>query len=389
MRNRFATLVVACAIVAGCSSPTSQPSPTGSTPPASSNPSGSAPSESAAAVSYKVDYANFADNSDFLVNFGKGFKDAAATVGFELKYYNNNCDDATTLSNAKLMVQDKPDVILFAACNAGLADSIGKVFTDAGIPCIAVNVALTGCPLLNQVNKTVGEMAAKGVAPAATAKGWDGTNTTILLVQFSTLGVEINDCVRYFYTTLADTMPGFDKVDPSTITASTTKIGNTGIQVDGKSLEEAYTNVKNILTSIPADRNLLVMGTNDPAGEGALRAITEAGRAGNTLISGQGGGADGIALLRSNPIWVVEPSVFNTTWSQYAMAMIWASLHDGVKLPPLTTVPQGPVDKTNVDTYYDVNNNVIALPPLDDLNGYLEATGILQKFKVKAQGLAP
>ena len=86
---------------------------------------------------------------------------------------------------------------------------------------------------------------------------------------------------------------------------------------------------------------------SDPLAEGALRAITDAGRIDTTLISGQGGGADGIHFLRTTKQWVIEPSVFNTTWSELAMAMVqaWA---DGTKLPPLTTVLQKVMTKQNV-----------------------------------------
>ena len=71
------------------------------------------------------------------------------------------------------------------------------------------------------------------------------------------------------------------------------------MQVDATDLQSAYTAVKNVLPSIPGDRRLIVMVFSDPLAEGALRAITEAGRIDTALISGQGGGADGIHFLRT------------------------------------------------------------------------------------------
>ena len=122
---------------------------------------------------------------------------------------------------------------------------------------------------------------------------------------------------------------------------------------------------------------------SDPLAEGALRAITEAGRIDNTLISGQGGGADGIHYLRTTKQWVIEPSVFNTTWSELAMAMVKA-YSDGQKLPPLTTVLQKVMTKQNVDQYYTKSGKVFHLPPLASApppgNAYLAKTGVLQKF---------
>jgi ribose transport system substrate-binding protein len=330
-----------------------------------------------------IDYANFSDGSAFLKDFGQGFVNAAKVAGYKMKYYNNNLDGPTAIRNAHLMVQDKPDLILEANAVAGVGNAIGKIFADAQIPCISINVATPGCPLLNQINQAVGTSAAQAMAPFAKAAGDNGSNTTILLVQDAAAGTELNKCVTYFYETLTNMLPGFDKMAAPKISLSTTKIGNTGVQVSATDLQSAYTAVKNVLPSIPSDRRLIVMVFSDPLAEGALRAITEAGRINTTLISGQGGGADGIHYLRTTKQWVIEPSVFNTTWSELAMAMVKA-YSDGQKLPPLTTVLQKVMTKQNVDQYYTKSGTVFHLPPLASApppgNAYLAKTGVLQKF---------
>ena len=331
-----------------------------------------------------IDYANFSDGSAFLKDFGQGFVNAAKVAGYKLKYYNNNLDGPTAIRNAHLMVQDKPDLILEANAVAGVGNAIGKIFADAHIPCIAVNVATPGCPLLNQINQAVGVSAAQAMAPFAKAAGDTGANTTILLVQDAAAGTELNKCVTYFYETLANMLPGFDKMAAPKIGLTTTKIGNTGVQVSATDLQSAYTAVKNVLPSIPSDRRLIVMVFSDPLAEGALRAITEAGRIDTTLISGQGGGADGIHYLRTTKQWVIEPSVFNSD-------LVGARDGDGQgvrrrqKLPPLTTVLQKVMTKQNVDQVrYTKSGKVFHLPPLVSApppgNAYLAKTGVLQKF---------
>ena len=55
-----------------------------------------------------------------------------------------------------------------------------------------------------------------------------------------------------------------------------------------------------------------------------------------------------------------------------------------MKPPALTAGTQVMLTKSNVNTYYSGENNVIALPPLVASNKYLAKYGILQQFgKVK------
>ena len=66
-------------------------------------------------------------------------------------------------------------------------------------------------------------------------------------------------------------------------------------------------------------------------------------------------------------------------WGQYLIAMAVAIL-EGAVPPELTKCPQTVLTAENVDTFYDADANVILLPPLDDSNSYLAATGVLQLF---------
>ena len=109
------------------------------------------------------------------------------------------------------------------------------------------------------------------------------------------------DCVRYFMVTAAKAL-GMPEVNPSDITALTTSIGTGGVQVDGKgTLEESYTQVKNALQTIPADRHILLYSINDDSVLGGWRAITESQREANTIVAGLGGSIAALKELRSNP----------------------------------------------------------------------------------------
>jgi len=327
----------------------------------------------------KISFANVLETGELFVQLGNGIQAAAELAGYDIKRYNNEFEATKTLANARLMVQDQPDVILEYNGVEGIGEALRRLFDDAGIPFVAINVPIPGGHWFNLVNQTIGIDTANVVVPLAKAKGWSGNDTTAIIIQAAAAGVEVNDCVRYFYVTAADTMAGMSKVAPADITATTTTIGDTGIQVDGGGvLEQSYTAVKNALQTLPADRHILLYSVNDDSTLGAWRAITEANRQDNTLVAGLGGSVAALGELRTNPHWVAEGSVFATHWGQYLIAMATAIM-SGVTLPPLTKCPQIVLTAATVDKYYDAEGKVQLLPPLDDTNTYLKDTGILQK----------
>lgn len=333
------------------------------------------------ARTYRFDFANIQEQGELFKQLADGLVSAAKTAGVELKHYNNNGDGVTTSNNARLMVQDQPDVIMEYTGVEGIGASLKRTFDQAKIPFIAVNIPIPGGHWFNLVNKEIGADAAKVVVPLAKAKGWTGKDTTVLLVQAAFAGTEVNDCVRYFYTTSADMMDGLDKVDPASITATTTTIGGTGIQVDGKAtLEGSYAAVKNVLQTLPKGRHILLFSINDDSVIGAWRAVTEAGRADETLVAGLGGSVAALKELRTNPHWVAEGSIFMPQWGEYLVAM-GEAIKNGATPPPLTKSPQIVLTKQTVDKYYDADGKVVMLPPLVPENRYLADTGVLQKFK--------
>ena len=328
---------------------------------------------------YKLSFANITEAGELFVQLGNGIAAAAEAANIELRRYDNNFDSETTLRNAQLMVQDQPDLILEYNGVAGIGPALQRVFDTAGIPFIAINVDVPGGHWFNLVNSEIGADTARTVVPMAQAKGWSAADTTVIIVQSSESGEEVNDCVRYFYITAAEAM-GMPVAAPTDITALTTTISENGIQVDGKGqLEQSYTAVKNVLQTLPADRNILLYSVNDDSTIGAWRAVQEAGRADKVLVAGLGGSAAALQELRTNPSWVAEGTIFMGQWGQYLIAMAVAIL-EGAVPPELTKCPQTVLTAENVDTFYDADANVILLPPLDDSNSYLAATGVLQLF---------
>ncbi len=377
MKRRRCTVMVSIAglvMLTGCGS--DKESGGEATTPAT----GEAPATVPSTEPLKVSFANATNAVPIFQQVGAGVERAADQAGIELKSYDNNLDGATALDNARLMVQDKPDLIIEYNLVQDSGNAIGKVFTDAGIPCVAINAPTPGCAYANLSNKEIGIDTAVIVAAEAKAKGWTAADTTVVLLQLASAGPEINDCVAYFYTTIAPEL-GMEAVDRDDIDAQTTGVGDDMIQIEGGgALETAYTATKDALQTVPAGQHLIVYGVNDDSALGAWRAISEAGREDDTLVAGLGATAAGLEQLRTNPSWVAQGDVFLDFWGQYGLA-VGIAVRDGATAPAVTPFPQTVFTKDNVADYYDEGNSLAkALPPLVADNEYL--SDALQVFGV-------
>jgi ribose transport system substrate-binding protein len=338
----------------------------------------------AEAKSYTFAYGNVADSSPLFKLVGDQMVADGKKVSITVKRFDNNFDPAKALSNAQLMVQQKPDLIIDWTGTESIGKSIGAVFKRADIPCVAVNQTVEGCPYFNLQNKLLGSGAADIVVPLMKEKGWTPADSTIVFLFNPGAGEEVNSNGRHFYSFVAKAFPEMEQLEPDEITDKTTTVGDGPqfVQINGKdALEPSYTAMKQELTVLPKDRHLIVFTQNDDSALGAWRAITQAGKEDDTMIIGQGANAEGLKNLRENPSWVAEGSVFFELWPQYLLAM-GVSVLNGEKTPPLTLAPQTVLSKDNVAKYYGDGDHPIVSPPLADVNRYLLKSGVLQKFGI-------
>lgn len=328
----------------------------------------------------KIDFASASDAIGVFKTVSDGMVSGAATAGVTVRRYDNKLDGATAIANADLMIQDHPDVIVDWNAVANVGPALGKKFNDAHIPCLAVNQPIPGCAQFNLSNMKMGVDAANVVVPVAKSKNWTAADTTVVMVVASPNGVEVNNGPRYFYITIAQQMPGFPTLTPEQLNPQTTVIGNMqGLQFECEStIEGAYKNAKNKIPTIPASKHVLLYGSDSDCAEGALRALTEAGRGSNVLTCGLGPTPDGLKNTRTNPQWLCEGSAFLDSWHEFILAEAVA-IKQGIKVPDLTPCPQIMLTKDNIDTYYTADGKTKLLPMPAEAQ-YLVQTGILQKF---------
>ena len=329
-----------------------------------------------------VDFANYADAGLLFVSMQDGIDSATKVLHVQVKNYNNQANALTTLSNAKTMALNKPDLILEYDPVADVGPRLGQTFSRAGIKCIAVNIPFPGCPWFNQSDAAIASSMAHEMAPLMKVKHWTGANTTVVIMDHPQDGASVNTFVWQCYTDLAALVPGMKRVPLSQISSGTTSIGTTGLQIDGGSTEDtAYAAFQAGLNSIPHNRNVVLFTLDDIYTVPAYRALVQAHRQGHAMISGFGGSSQALTALRSNPSWVAEATSFFPQWGEFLMAMGQA-LVNGAKAPAQTLPPEVALTKKNVNSYYPPGSGEIAkeLPALPEVDAYIVKTGVLQKF---------
>ncbi len=359
-----------------------------------------------------VAFANFTEGAPQTVLLRENLERDADRLGVELKLFDNKADGQTALTNARLIAQQKPDVALEYNPVQALAKSLMTVFTRADVPCIWVNIpGVDGCAWFNLSNQTLCGDTGRYVGKAANDRGWNGSNTSVILVQAAALGDPVNTCLGFFYEKLQEQVDGLSRIDSyREITPKSTAIGDTTVQVEGKGLREpSFRAVSSALQNIPKNRNVIVYTVSDDSAMGAWRAVERAGRADKAMTAGLTGTPEGLTQLRENPGWIAQGTVFYESWGGYLLAMSKALL-DGVELPDMTTSPVAVLTKDEavagtsivpVTKYYkDGETTPFKLPPLEPVhegetsglgpgtigNGYLADTGVLQVFG-KVEGL--
>lgn len=346
---------------------------------AASATSGSAASTTSQALN--VAYANIENSSSTFDGVTIEIKADAAKLGWTVETYDNNLDAATTVSNARLMADGSADVVADWVTADNVQASVSKIFSAAGKKCLSVNVAISGCPLLNISNQIYGEESGTELAQAATKAGWTAENTDFIAIGFADGGSDPATLISSASQSFSENFKGFEKITASQVTSSTTKIGSHFLQIDGGgTINGTNTALKDALQDIPAGTHLAIVTVNDDSGLGALSALTSAARNSDAFLASTGSSAAALQELRTNKVWVSEGAVYFNYWAAYLLAMAKAEA-DGDKLPALTVAPQNSLTKQNVNEYFK-GADPIKAPSIDASAEYLEKTGVLQKLGI-------
>lgn len=360
-----------------CGSSTSGARSSGSSTSGGARSSGSA--STANYSKYLVDFANGSEQGVVYQGLQSTLKDTLAKAGAKFHAFNNNYDESTTFQNLSVMINQHPNVIVEYNPVAGASSRIGQQLKRSGIPCIAPNVPVPGCYFFNEDLGQMGKQLAQTIASMMKQKGWDGTNTDVVLVEIGSLG-SLNDGLYDFYGPLTTMVPGMTKVSASSVTTTQSKIGSDGIQINPDySIDAGFKSFASLLQGIPTGKHLVVDCLGDDTCLGAYRALQQAKRTNDAMLMGWGTEPQAMQLLHTGPTWVAESANFFSYWGEFIAPMALAAA-SGVKPPAQTYPPMAIVTKSNADQYFNSDGSVKQFPALVPQDNYLLKTGVLQKM---------
>lgn len=326
-----------------------------------------------------IDFANGTENGTTYLGLQHTLQSTLHKAGYKVHVFNNDYNETQTFSNLTTMISEHPKVIVEYNPLADASSRVGQQLKSSGIPCIAPNVPVPGCYFFNEDLGPMGKQLAGTVKGLMAKKGWNGSNTEVVLVEIATLGT-LNTGLYDFYAPLSHEVSGMTPVNVKTINTSSNKIGNDGLQINPPYTESAADHqFASLLASVPTSENLVVDCLGDETCLGAYKALQTAGRLSHAMLMAWGTTAPAMSLLRKpNSSWVAESANFFAYWGEFIGAEAVA-ITKGIKPPKQTYPPMTILTKKNVNTYFKKNGDVKIFPKLVKADHYLLKTGVLQK----------
>lgn len=119
--------------------------------------------------------------------------------------------------------------------------------------------------------------------------------------------------------------------------------------------DQARTVFADVLTTLPGQERIVVVGINDDVLLGALAAARTAGREGDLYMSGQGADPSAHCEIAANPNWVGDVAYFPERYGEIGISYL-IDLVNGVEVPADLLIPHVFVDGTNIGDFYDVTS---------------------------------
>lgn len=327
-----------------------------------------------------IDFANGTQNGTTYLGLQHTLQSTLKKAGFDLHIFNNNYNETQTFSNLTTMISEHPKVIVEYNPLADASSRVGQQLKASGIPCIAPNVPVPGCYFFNEDLGKMGKQLAHTVSHLMAARGWDASNTDVVLVEIATLG-SLNTGLYDFFAPLSQKVKGMQHVAASAMNTSMSKIGSNGLQINPPYTESAADHqFTSLLASVPKTENLVVDCLGDETCLGAYKALQTSGRLKQSMLMAWGTTAPAMKLLRQqSSAWVAESANFFAYWGEFIGAEV-AAIVDGSTPPAQTYPPMTILTKKNVNKFFKKNGKVKIFPKLVKADHYLLKTGVLQKL---------
>ena len=294
----------------------------------------------------KLGFANIMAGIPFCVEVQNSIVRQAKLAGFEEKdiyIMDNQYNSTIGLQNADIMLAKHPDVFIEFQADSKVNSIVAEKFGKAGIPIIAVDVAVPGAPFMG-VNNWHAAVMAGNFAADLIEKEWGGWNAVDLVILGQMpAGGEVTMLRSEGFAWALGERFGFDyQTEPKVVR------GDFGM---GEA-EEAKAAMTNILAAHPKAKKIVITTINEETMQGALAAMEIVGRwdPGNTIVASQGCDALGRQLIHEGKI---DGSIayFPEKYGQYLVPAVCAFLL-GQPVPPHLYIDNVVITRENIDQYY-------------------------------------
>jgi ribose transport system substrate-binding protein len=295
---------------------------------------------------FRIGYASQTYDS-FGSALAQGLRWAAETRPVDLIEVENRYSAKAALGSAKQLVNKRVDLAIEFQTYERIATRVAHHFQEAEIPLIAVEIPHPTATFLGVDNQRAGVIAGKALLKAARTE-WEGQCDEIIFLELEIAGSLPHLRLSSAQSILRNGLSG-DR--------SLTRLDSRGEFV------RSFEVTRRHLQRTPSRRTLL-MGINDYAVLGALRAFEEAGRSDMCLAVSHGGGPEARRELRlPNSRLVAAVAFFPEKYGE-SLLLLALDILNKRPAPPAVYMPVQVLTRKNVSEFYP--QDTFAGSPLPD-----------------------
>lgn len=339
--KKLISLLLALVMICGLVACGNTAAPAATEAPAAKAPAAEAPAAEAPAQENKVVKLGLA-NINEKATFGKlvkmGFENACAAKGWELVYVDNNSDGAQAVQNAEILVQNDVDFIVNLNVDQSVAGTIVDIVGEAGIPMLAVDIALGDTPFFGCDSGAIGDLTGE-YATKWIEDNWDGELDYIVCFTAIASGDEVQKRARN----------AVEAVKNSGITVG--EVVEIECQNDTAVGQQRFAD---FLTAHPDAKKIACFTINENPATGAMAAGETAGRTDDFRIFSCGVGSqfvDPMYEAEGNTSWVSSIAVFPELYGEQ-ICQIVEDYFNGTELGTFTPCKIASIDWNNISEYY-------------------------------------
>ncbi len=288
---------------------------------------------------YRIGFANLTERIVFAQQVRRSLERATKQhTNVELLVRDNDLDRQQAFDNAAWFVDNAVDLVVEFQIDSQAGNIIMDTLRQAGIPVIAVDIAMPGATFFGADNYRAGFIAGEALG-CWIQEHWQGHLDVLLKLEMTEVGAASSARLLGQQIGLESTLGFLGSHQIITI------------DIPGF-LEETVPLVKAILPNLSLDANIGIVGLNDEVVLGGLEAFEHAGRLSQVVAVGQGADRLGRAALRRPGF----PFIASTRYApeRYGEQLLELALKilRGEAVPPAVTIEHILITRDNVEEYY-------------------------------------